>query len=143
MSNVLSQALPGDHVHIGMDPWTEPFWQAAKEHRLTAAKCGDCGHFRMPPTPFCPECQSQNTEWPTLPGTGTVYSFAICNKSPFPGVEDFVYVPVIVDLDGAPGARLVSNLIGVDPTTVQIGMRVKVDWNDITEGWVQPVFRLI
>lgn len=139
----LSRALPGDHVHIGMDPWTEPFWQAAKEERLTAAQCGDCGTFRMPPTPFCPNCQSQNTKWPSLPGTGTVYSFAICNRSPFPGVEDFVYIPVVVDLDGAPGARVVSNLVGVHPSAVNIGMRVKVDWNTIADGWKQPIFRSV
>jgi len=74
-------AVPGDHVVITTDTWTEPFWQAAKEHRLTACQCGKCGTFRMPPTPFCPECQSQDTLWPALPGTGTIFSFAICNLS--------------------------------------------------------------
>lgn len=141
MSKVISRALPGEHVHIGMDPWTEPFWQAAKEQRLTAAKCGDCGTFRMPPTPFCPNCQSQKTEWPTLSGKGTVYSFAICNRSPFPGVEDFVYVPAVVELDDAPGVRLVSNLVDVDPEQVHIGMRVTVGWNAISEDWKQPIFK--
>ncbi len=140
---LISRALPGEHVHIGMDPWTEPFWQAAKERRLTAAQCGACGTFRMPPTPFCPNCQSQDTLWPTLSGRGTVYSFAICNRSPFPGVEDFVYVPAVIDIDGAPGVRLVSNVVGVDPETVRIGMPVQVDWNDIAEGWKQPVFRVV
>jgi hypothetical protein len=141
MSKVIARALPGDHVHIGMDPWTEPFWQAAKEQRLTAARCENCGTFRMPPTPFCPNCQSQKTDWPTLSGKGTVYSFAICNRSPFPGVEDFVYVPVVVELDDAPGVRLVSNLVDVEPGKVRIGMRISVAWNDISEGWKQPIFK--
>ena len=133
--------VPGDHISITTDPSTEPFWLAAKEHRLTACQCGDCGHFRMPPTPFCPECQSQNRKWPELPGTGTVFSFAICNRSPFPDVPDFVYVPVVVDLDGAPGARLVSNLVGMNAEDVKIGMKVKVDWNPIKDEWVLPIFR--
>ncbi len=134
-------ALPGDHIQITTDPATEPFWQAAKERRLTACQCGDCGHFRMPPTPFCPECQSRNITWPTLPGTGTVFSFAICTRSPFPGVPDMVYVPVVVDLDGAPGARLVSNLAGIPAEDVFIGMKVTVDWNPIQDGWVLPIFK--
>lgn len=138
----ISRALPGEHVHIGTDPWTEPFWQAAKAEHLTAAQCAECGTFRMPPTPFCPQCQSQQTQWPELPGTGTIYSFAVCDRSPFPGVPDFVYVPIVVDLDGAPGARLVSNLVGVEPAQVKIGMKVRVDWNPISEGWKQPVFRV-
>jgi uncharacterized OB-fold protein len=143
MSGKLSQALPGDHVHIGMDTWTEPFWQAAKEEKLTACQCGNCGTFRMPPTPYCPECQSQKVEWPALPGTATIYSFAVCDRSPFPDVPDFVYIPIIVEMDGAPGVRLVSNLIGADPTQVAIGQKITVAWNDISEGWKQPVFRLL
>jgi uncharacterized OB-fold protein len=134
-------APPGDHITITTDTWTEPFWQAAKEHRLTACQCGQCGHFRMPPTPFCPECQSQETIWPTLPGTATVYSFAICNRSPYPDVPDFVYVPIVVDLDGAPGARLVTNLIGINADDVKIGLKVQVDWNPIRDGWVLPIFK--
>jgi uncharacterized protein len=135
-------AVPGDHIAITTDPWTEHFWQAAKEHRLTAAKCAQCGTFRMPPTPFCGNCQSQETEWPTLPGTATIFSFAICTKSPFPDVPDFTYVPIVVDLDGAPGARLVSNFVG-DADTVAIGMKVMVDWNGIKDGWELPVFKAL
>lgn len=141
MSYGMAVAVPGDHIRITTDTWTEPFWQAAKERRLTAAQCGDCGHFRMPPTPFCPQCQSQNTRWPDLPGTGVVFSFAICTRSPYPDVPDFVYVPVVVDLDGAPGARLVSNLVGLDASDVTIGMKVQVDWNPIRDDWVLPIFR--
>ncbi|HEY2659785.1 MAG TPA: Zn-ribbon domain-containing OB-fold protein [Caulobacteraceae bacterium] len=141
MNYGMAVAVPGDHIQITTDTWTEPFWQAAKAHRLTAAQCADCSHFRMPPSPFCPECQSQNTLWPDLPGTGVIFSFAICTRSPFPDVPDFVYVPVVVDLDGAPGARLVSNLVGMKAEDVKIGMRVQVDWNPIKDDWVLPIFR--
>ncbi|KDA01727.1 Zn-ribbon domain-containing OB-fold protein [Hyphomonas oceanitis] len=136
----VAQAVPGDHIQITTDTWTEPYWQAAKEERLTACQCGKCGHFRMPPTAFCPGCQSQDVKWPTLPGTATVFSFAICTRSPFPDVPDFVYVPIVVDLDGAPGARLVSNLVGMPAEDVTIGMKVAVEWNDIQDGWKLPIF---
>jgi uncharacterized OB-fold protein len=127
MSYGLASVIPGDHISITTDTCTEPFWQAAKEYRLTACQCGDCGTFRMPPTPFCFKCQSQKIEWPTLPGTGSVFSFAICNKSPYP--------------DGAPGARLVSNIVGLNADDVTIGMNVIVDWNPIKNNWVLPIFR--
>lgn len=134
-------AIPGDHISISVDPATEPFWEAAKAHRLTACQCGDCGQFRMPPSPFCPHCQSSKMEWPTLPGTGTVFSFAICTRSPYADVPDFDYVPVVVDLDGAPGARLVTNLIDMPVDDVAIGLKVQVGWNPIRDGWVLPIFR--
>lgn len=133
-------ALPGDHITITTDTYTEPFWQAAKEHRLTTCQCANCGHARMPPTPYCPECQHHEINWPTLPGTGTVFSFAICTKSPQDGAP-LVYVPVVVDIDGTQGAgaRLIGNYVG-DADEVAIGTRVKVIWTDIQDGWVLPNF---
>jgi uncharacterized OB-fold protein len=95
----------------------------------------------MPPTPFCPSCQSQNTQWVQLPGTGQVYSFAVCTRSPFPDVADFVYAPVVVELDEAPGVRLVSNLVELAVPDIHIGLRVRVGWNPITNGWKLPIFR--
>jgi uncharacterized OB-fold protein len=141
MNASMSAMLPGDRIRIAVDTSTEPFWQAAKERRLTACRCADCGAFRMPPRPFCPVCRSRNVQWPTLPGTATVYSYAVCHKSPYPEVADFTYIPVVVELDGAPGVRLVSNVVGVDPGAVTIGMRLQVDWHPILDDWVLPIFR--
>ncbi len=140
MSDSLSKMLPGENIRISTDTYTRPFWEAAKAHKLTVAQCGDCGTFRMPPRPYCPDCQSKKINWPELPGTAKVYSFAVCHKSPFTG-EDLLYIPVVLDIDGAPGARLVSNLVGIDPDKVEIGMTVAVDWHPITEGWVLPIFK--
>lgn len=139
----LTQALPGERISITTDTATHPFWQAAKEKRLVAPQCSDCSTFRMPPRPYCPECQSKATTWVQLPGTASVYSFAICNRSPYPDVEDFTYLPIVVTLDGAPDIRLVSNLIGANPQSVEIGSRVVVEWHPINDGWLLPVFRLL
>lgn len=135
-----ARALPGEQIAISTNPDTEPFWGEAKAHRLTACQCADCGHFRMPPSPYCPSCQSREKAWPTLAGTGTVFSYAICNRHPQTG-EEFVYVPVVVDLDGAPGARLNANVSGCDAEDVHIGMKVVVEWTPIQDGWVLPNFR--
>lgn len=134
-----ARLLPGEQIRITTNPDTEPFWQAAKEHRLTACQCAACGTFRMPPSPYCPTCQHREKNWPTLPGTGTVFSYVVCNKDPATG-EDFLYVPVVVDLDGAPGARLIGNLTGCDAADARIGMAVSVEWTPIQDGWVLPNF---
>lgn len=134
--------LPGDQIRITTNPNTEPFWEAAKAHRLTACQCGDCGHFRMPPSPYCPECSSTAVNWPTLPGTATVFSYVVCNKNPATGA-DYIYVPVVVDLDGAPGARLNANVTGINAEDVAIGLKVTVEWTPIQDGWVLPNFRAI
>lgn len=136
---VLATALPTEVIKIATDPTTEPFWQAAKERRLVAPRCGSCGHFRLPPTAYCPECQSGEVEWVDLSGRAQVYSFAVVHG--FPGLPDITLVPAVVDLPDAPGARLVSNVIGVEPGTVEIGMELAVDFHPISDGWLLPVFR--
>ncbi|GAB2857369.1 Zn-ribbon domain-containing OB-fold protein [Nocardioides pacificus] len=136
----LSTALPTEVVQITTNPVTEPFWQAAKERRLVAPRCTSCSTFRLPPTPYCPECQSDGVEFVELSGRAEVYSFAVVHG--FPGLPDVTLVPVVVDLPDAPGARLVSNLVGVDPADVAIGMQLVVDFHPIQDGWLLPVFRV-
>ncbi|MBJ7336513.1 Zn-ribbon domain-containing OB-fold protein [Mycolicibacterium sp.] len=132
-------ALPPEAVHISTDASTLPFWEAAKQGRLVAPKCADCGTFRLPPTPFCPNCRSTNVNWFELSRLATVFSFSVVRG--FPGIPDITLVPAILDLPDAPGARLVSPLVDVDPDDVYIGMSVTVDFAPISDGWQQPVFR--
>ncbi|MFF0817233.1 Zn-ribbon domain-containing OB-fold protein [Rhodococcus sp. NPDC003318] len=136
----LASVLPTERVRIATDASTEPFWQAAKQRRLVAPKCSDCGTFRLPPTPFCPECQSTSMDWVELSGRATVYSFAVVHK--FPGYPDLTLVPVVVDLPDAPGTRLVTNVVDVAPEDVHIGMNLTVDFHPISDGWLLPIFRV-
>jgi uncharacterized OB-fold protein len=135
----LASALPSEAVRITTDLVTEPFWRAAKERRLVVPRCGDCGTFRLPPTPFCPECQSRSIDWPDLSGRASVYSFAVVHG--FPGLPDVTLVPAVVELPDAPGIRLVTNVIDVEPEKVWIGMELTVDFHPISDGWLLPVFR--
>src|ERR1700743_1165101 len=112
-------ARRAEAVSISPDPRTEPFWQARRERRLVAPKCADCGTFRLPPTPFCWRCQSAAVDWTELSGRATVYTFTVVNG--YPGLPDITLVPAVVDLPDAPGTRLVSNVVDVDPADVQIG----------------------
>jgi uncharacterized OB-fold protein len=135
----LATTIPGELVHIAMDTTTEPFWQAAKQRRLSAPQCADCTTFRMPPTAFCPNCQSKEVHWIDLSGEATVYSFAVVHG--FPGLPDLTLVAAILDLPDAPGARLVSNIVDIAPADVMIGMSVRVHFSPIADGWLLPVFR--
>lgn len=137
----LATTIPGEHVHIAVNRTTEPFWKAAKERRLVAPQCGDCGSFRMPPTPFCPACRSTAINWVELSGEATVYSFAVVHG--FPGMPELILVPAVLDLPDAPGARLVSNIVDIDPADVTIDMRVQVDFSPIADGWMLPIFRMV
>ena len=136
----LATTIPGEHVRIAVNKDTEPFWVAAQQRRLVAPRCADCQTFRLPPTPFCPNCQSKEVNWVELSGRATVYSFAVVHG--FPGMPDLILVPAVLDLPDAPGARLVSNIVDVAPADVSIGMSLRVDFSPISDGWMLPVFRV-
>lgn len=125
------------------DQWTKPWWDAARERRLVAAKCGSCGRFRMPPTPFCPHCLSQALDWPELSGRGTIFSYTIVTRAIVPEMEGCIpYVPALIDLEGAPGARLTSNVIDVPVADIRVGASVRVVFVERADGVVVPRFTL-
>ena len=61
-----------------------PFWEAARRHALALERCDDCGHFRYPPAPVCPECLSERATWTPVSGRGVVTTFVVVHKPYFP-----------------------------------------------------------
>jgi uncharacterized OB-fold protein len=121
------------------DDWTQPFWDAAKNEVLTAPRCTNCGAFRLPPSRFCPTCRHQEMEFVELPGTGTVFSFIVVRHPLNPSMAEYVpYMPAVVDPDGAPGCRFVSNVVDCEPEDVAIGMKVRVVWNHVSDTLTLP-----
>lgn len=143
MTRTIAHPPPEGGFQLVTNRWTEPFWQAARARRLTAARCGECGHFRMPPTPFCPACLSQQIEWPTLSGRAVLYSYTIVPASRRPGMEGVLpYVPCVAELPDAGGVRLVSNVVGCALDRLRVGLALHVAWHERQDGVVLPHFRL-
>jgi len=59
---------------------TEGFWAAAREHRLVAQRCDDCGRLRHYPQERCPECTSAAWRWSPVNGRGVIYTFTRSHK---------------------------------------------------------------
>lgn len=136
-------ALPSWLVDLYPDPTSEPFWRAAREHRLVCQRCAACGAFRMPPAPLCHACSSFDAAWVDLPGTGEVYSFTVVRHAVVPAMREHLpYVITVVTLDGAPTARLITNIVAVAPEAIEIGMPVEVAWDDATDDATIPLFRV-
>ncbi|MFD7862522.1 bifunctional MaoC family dehydratase N-terminal/OB-fold nucleic acid binding domain-containing protein [Streptomyces sp. NPDC059783] len=114
------------------------FFEGAAEHRLLIQRCAGCGELRHPPGPCCPACRS--LEWDTVEasGTGHVYSFVVSHHPQHPAF-DSPYLVAVVEL--AEGTRLITNLTGVAPEDVTVGMPVVLDWLDADPELTLPVFR--
>lgn len=134
---------PADIIQLMPTVWTAPFWQATAEHRLVLPRCAACGEYRLPPTPFCPSCASQDIEWVEHDGRGTIYSFTVIRHAVIPDVRDALpFIAAVVELPGTGGCRVVGNIVGAAPEAVRIGHDVTIDWYDVREGETVPVFRL-
>jgi uncharacterized protein len=117
---------------------SEQFWDAADERRLVGQRCSSCGRLRHPPRPMCPHCGSLAFEIMDLTGHGTVYSYAVLHHPQHPAF-DYPVLAAMVDLDE--GVRLVTNLVGVEPEAVRIGMEVQVEFAPAAAEHHVPVFR--
>jgi hypothetical protein len=120
-----------------MTPDTQFFWDAVREHRLVIQRCTGCGALRHPPRPMCPQCRS--LEWDTVEssGRGTVYSFVIPHHPPLPWFPE-PYVVALVDLEE--GTRIVSNVVGIVPEAVTMGLPVQVHFEHFDGDLVLPLF---
>jgi uncharacterized protein len=121
------------------DEFSKPFWDAARLHELRLQRCRECGTVRYYPRPRCPECLSPDAQWDLMAGTGTVYTFTVVHRPLTRWFANRVpLVCAVIELDE--GVRMMSNVVGVDPADVSIGMRVHVTWEQASELITLPLF---
>ena len=137
MTTALDFSPPRPHPYP--DEVTAGFWEAAQKRVLAIQQCGDCGTFIHYPSALCTNCQSENLGYSEVSGRGTVYSFAIVRHSFHPAFTP-PYVIALIDLDDAPGVRMYTNIVDVDPEAVRIDMPVQVTFEDIGDGTLIPQF---
>jgi uncharacterized OB-fold protein len=124
------------------DEYTAPFWEKTLQEQLSAPRCTKCGTFRMPPHRFCPKCRAQEIEWVDIPGTGKVYSFIVVRQALRPDMLEYVpYMPAVIEADGAPGMRFISNVVDCEPEQVAVDMPVQVAWDHMSDTLVFPRWR--
>jgi uncharacterized protein len=114
------------------------FWTSGADGSLRFLRCSDCGYHLHPPAPICPRCHSRDLAPAVVSGRATVHSFTV-NHQPWDGVGD-TYVIALVTLAEQDDLRLTTNLVGVEPGDVRIGMPVEVVFEDHAPVYL-PLFR--
>jgi uncharacterized protein len=143
VTELVSKAPPDSLFELATDRWTEPYWQAARAHTLAWPCCTDCGAAREMAAPFCHHCLSQGINWKTLSGRGTVYSYTVVRFPLIEAMTDCVpYVPAVIELEGAGGHKLISNVVGAALADIHIGAKVEVFWHDRADGVTVARFKL-
>lgn len=121
------------------DAETAFFWEGTSRRALLILRCDACGTYVHYPRPACHACGARALTPTSVSGRGTVHTFTVTHR-PVPGFDP-PFVVTIVELEEQPGLRMVSNLIGLEPDDVRIGMPVEVAFQPAAEDVWLPVFR--
>jgi len=122
------------------NPDTQAFWDGAGRGELMLQRCVVCQAFRHPPSPICHNCLSNKHEWLKASGRGTVFTFVVVRQAPARGWGDRVpYVVAVVALEEGP--HYLTNIVGIAPEAVTIGMPVEVMFEELDGTTKLPVFR--
>ena len=100
------------------------FWTSGADGQLRFLRCQNCGYYLHPPIPECPRCFSKDVAPEVVSGRGVVHSYTI-NHHPWDGSAE-PWAIILVELEEQEGLRLTSNMVGCHPDDVQIGMPVRV-----------------
>jgi uncharacterized protein len=114
-----------------------PFWEACRVGELRYQRCPACGLSNFPPTEHCRQCLSDQLVWATSGGAGEIYSWTVVYR---PVTAEFTppYAPAIVTLDE--GYQMLTNIVGIAPEQLAIGMRVQVQFHGVDSGLTLPYF---
>ena len=103
------------------------FWEGAARGELLVQRCADCDSFQYPPTVVCEKCQSRDIRPTRVSGRGTLYALTVMHQAFLPVfAESLPFTIALVDLDDAPGARLLTNIVDADPADLTAGDPLEV-----------------
>lgn len=118
---------------------TEPFWSGGLSGELRLQQCANCGHVRYPISTICPRCLSPDAAWAAMSGRGVVQSYIVFERAYHQAWAGQVpYVVALIEL--AEGPVLISNVVGVDPSTVRVGQQVSVVFERRSAAAALPQF---
>ena len=85
-------------------------------------------------------CGSNKISWVTASGLGLIYSYTIIHQNKSPEfVQNTPYNIAIIQL--AEGPRMMSNIIGISPQDLRIGLPVKIIFDPVTDTISIPRFQ--
>ena len=106
--------------------YPEEFEQGLRSKELRLPYCGTCRRFHWYPMSRCPHCLSGNIAWRGPGGVATVFTCSTVSHAFHPDWEESVpYTVVLVEYSGAPGVRLVAQLLEENPGGATIGALVE------------------
>jgi acetyl-CoA acetyltransferase/uncharacterized OB-fold protein len=117
----------------------EFFWSAGADGVIRMRQCTECAALIHPPAPVCRYCHHEDTRVTEVPPTGVVVGVTVNHQRWLPDLPT-PYSIASVALDADPRVRLTTNIVGIDPADVRIGMAVTAVFerhtDDVGDVWL-------
>lgn len=114
------------------------FWEGVKAHELRIQRRPD-GSLQHPPVPAVWQDKADPIDFVVASGKGTVFSYVVHHAPKVPG-RTLPFVIALVELEE--GVRMLGELRGADPGSVEIGMPVQATYIDFRSGPAGPEWTL-
>ncbi len=108
--------------------WNRAYWTSGEDGRLRFQHCTACDRLQHPAAPACRRCGGDELDWQAVSGLGTVQ-----------GHTAGAAIAAVVAIDEDPTIHLTTNLVGVEPDAVDVGLRVRVTFEQDDDVWL-PLF---
>lgn len=126
---VLPEGLPMPGPAV--DGLGDEYWAATRRHELVVQHCNACNNDQWGPEWVCYKCHSFDLGYRQVSPKGTIYSWERAWYPVHPALKDGVpYITVLVELDDAPGIKMVGNMVGDPHQTVWIGGKAEAVFED-------------
>ena len=103
------------------------YWrEIPNRYRLEAARCAGCGKVVFPARRICPSCRGADFEKLTLARKGVVITSTVIHVPPDDFLMEAPYAMAVVETPE--GARLMVQVVDCDPSTVQPGTEVSLEF---------------
>jgi uncharacterized OB-fold protein len=120
-----------------LDDDNREFWTSGATGALHLPRCTSCRRWVFPPRRSCPSCAG-SAEYEPVSGKGRVFTYTV-NHHVFNPEVPVPYVVAIVELVEQDGLRFTTNIVNCPPDAVDIGMSVRVLFEQHGEVFV-PIF---
>jgi len=106
------------------DPDHAGFWEGTAVGEMRVKNCAVCGRDHWPPRLGCVHCGAPHVAWRAVRGLGHLYSWTVSYRAPLPGMH-VPYVVLLVELEDAPGVRMIGNAQDLPLSNLHIGMLLR------------------
>lgn len=117
---------------------SEGFWKSGADGVLRIQRCTDCGAWTHPPMARCRLCRGPRREFAAVSGRAVVLGYTV-NHQQWLAAFPPPYVIAVVGLVEDAEVRLTTNLVGIEPDDVVIGLPVRVRFEQADEVYL-PLF---